>query len=139
MSSMATPSKRAPPPSTRGPAKRPPKAPASSSEPYLRFHHSAALQKKTLSVLTTVEDAPDPTEHRGALADLVVELTNCGLDTYFIEPLKQSGPGFMVQQSANLGMASVKQVMGSVIRQIIGRMDGAQLHSVCGSIRHFML
>ena len=87
---------------------------------------------------TSKEDALG-TEHRGARADLVVELTNCGLDTYFIQPLKQSGPGFMVQQSANLGMASVKQVMGSVIRQIIGRMDGAQLHSVCGSIRHFTL
>jgi hypothetical protein len=30
-------------------------------------------------------------------------------------------------------------VMGSVIRNIIGRMDGPQLLSVCGSIRQLML
>jgi hypothetical protein len=36
-------------------------------------------------------------------------------------------------------MAGVQQVMGSVIRKIIGRMDSAQLLSVCGSIRQLML
>jgi hypothetical protein len=68
-----------------------------------------------------------------------VELTNCGLDHYFLEPLKLAKPGFMVEQSANLGMLGVKQVMASVIRQIFGRMDGPQLLSVCGSIRQFMV
>ena len=33
----------------------------------------------------------------------------------------------------------VQQVMGSVVRQIIGRMDGPQLNSVCVSIRLLML
>ncbi len=109
----------------------------SSSKPYLRFYHSAALRKRTLAILNTIETAPDATEHRDALADLVVELTNCGMDTYFMKPLKLAKPGFIVERSANLGMASVSQVMGSVIRQIIGRMDSTQLHSVCGSIRKF--
>lgn len=140
MTRMATSAKRTPAPAAQGSAKKPSvKAPASKAEPYLRFHHSAALRKKTLSVLDSVEQAPDAGQHRDALADLVVELTNCGMDTFFMQPLKLSKPGFIVEQSANLGMASVKQVMGSVIRQIIGRMEGAQLQSVCGSIRQFMV
>jgi hypothetical protein len=36
-------------------------------------------------------------------------------------------------------MLGVQQVMASAIRQIVGRMDGPQLLSVCGSIRQFML
>lgn len=112
---------------------------ASPSEPFLRFYHSEALRKKTLSVLNTLERAADATTHRDALANTVVELTNCGLDHYFLEPLKLAKPSFMVEQSANLGMLGVKQVMASVIRQIFGRMDGPQLLSVCGSIRQFMV
>lgn len=109
-----------------------------SAEPFLRFHHSADLRKRTLAVLADLEGADDPAEHRDELAEIVVELTHCGLDAYFMEPLKLAKAGFMVQQSANLGMAGARQVMGSVIRNIIGRMEGPQLVSVCGSIRGFM-
>ena len=80
-----------------------------------------------------------PTAHRGALADVVVELTNNGMDYYFMKPLKLAKAGFIVQQSADLGLAGALRVMGSVIRNIITRMDGPQLLSVCGSIRQFML
>jgi len=89
-------------------------------------------------VLAAIEEAGDALAHRDVLGDLVVELTHAGLDAFFLEPLKLAQPGFMVQQSANLGMAGARQVMGSVIRSIIGRMDDPQLRSVCGSIREFM-
>lgn len=89
-------------------------------------------------MLAAIEEAGDALAHRDVLGDLVVELTHAGLDAFFLEPLKLAQPGFMVQQSANLGMAGARQVMGSVIRSIIGRMDDPQLRSVCGSIREFM-
>jgi hypothetical protein len=110
-----------------------------TSRPFLRFYHSEGLRKKTLSVLSTLEQAEDATAHREALADVVVELTNSGLDYYFMKPLKLAKAGFIVQQSANLGLAGAQQVMGSVIRNIIGRMDRPQLLSVRGSIRQLML
>ena len=138
MTHMATTPKRVP--SSKGkPSPKLPSAPSAPSQPFLRFYHSEALRKKTLSLLSTVEQAEDATSHRDALSKLVVELTNSGMDYYFMEPLKLTKPGFIVEQSANLGLAGVQQVMGSVIRQIIGRMDGPQLISVCGSIRHLML
>lgn len=81
----------------------------------------------------------DATTQRDALSNLVIELTASGMDCYFIRPLKLAKPGFLVEQSAKLGLAGVQQVMGSVERQIIGRMDGPQLLSVCASIRQLML
>ena len=110
-----------------------------SSRPFLRFYTSESLRKKTLSVLGKIEHAPDATAHRDALAAVVVELTNTGMDSYFMKPLKLAKTGFIVQQSANLGLAGAMRMMGSVIRNIIGRMDRPQLLSVCGSIRQFML
>ena len=110
-----------------------------SSKPFLRFYFSPDLRKKTLSVLGSLEKAQDPTAYRAALADVVVQLSNSGMDAYFMRPLEVAKAGFIVQQSANLGLTGVKQMMGTVIRNIIGRMDRPQLLSVCGSIRQFMV
>jgi len=41
------------------------------------------------------------------------------------------------QQSAALGLSGVREVMGTVVRNIVGRMDDRQLLSVFGSIRQF--
>lgn len=139
MVAMVTPSKRAASSGKKQSAGLPAEAAGQPSRPFLRFHHSAALRKKTLSLLDAIEQATDASAHRDELSNLVVELSNAGMDYFFIKQLKLAKPGFIVEQSANLGMAGVQQVMGSVIRKIIGRMDGAQLLSVCGSIRQLML
>ena len=126
---------------TRKPSsRRKPAAPRpNSTKPYLRFFHSADLRKRTLALLDKLESADDATAHRDALADLVAELTNTGLDYYFLGPLKLAKAGFIVERSAGLGMAGVQRVMSSVIRNIIGHMERPQLLSVCGSIRQLML
>jgi hypothetical protein len=122
---------------------KPPRIPAGrpqpTGEPFLRFRHSKALRAKTLAVLSALERAEDPVTHRDALAGLVMELTGNGLDYFFMGPLRLAKPGFVVEQSARLGLAGVTQVMGPVVRQVIGRMNAAQLVSVCASIRNFML
>ena len=107
-------------------------------EPSLRFHLSAALRKKTIVVLDQLEASSDPTEHRTALANIVVDLTRCGMDEYFMKPLKLAKAGFITEQSAALGMEGAVQVLSSVIRNIIGGMGAPQLLAVCGSVRQFM-
>jgi hypothetical protein len=52
--------------------------------------------------------------------------------------LKLAKVGFFVEQTANLGLGAAKQVFASVIRNIIGRLDGPQLLSVCATIRQLM-
>ena len=135
---MDTQSKRKPAAKRAASPKPAAAASGSSAKPFLRFYHSAELRAKTNAVLTTLERARDPTVQRAALANLALELTNAGLDYYFIKPLKLANAGFIVEQSASLGMTGVQQLMGSVIRNIIGRMDGPQLLSVGRSLRLFM-
>jgi hypothetical protein len=139
MTAMTTASKRAPASKSRPPSKVPAKVSPEIDKPFLRFYHSEALRTKTLALLVTLERAEDPTKHRGDLSSLVMELTSSGMDYYFMNSLKLSRSGFVVEQSARLGLAGVQQVMGSVVRQIIGRMNKPQLLSVCGSIRQLML
>jgi len=120
-------------------AKRSPrKAAAPAAKPFLRFYHSQELRARTLEVLLAVECADEATAHRGHLSELVLELTNSGLDQYFIQPLKVTKVNFVVQQSATLGVSGMQKLMGTVVRNVLGRMDDRQLLSVCGSIRQFM-
>ena len=129
------------PPSKRSatPRVKPPvKVSSPSSQPFLRFYHSESLRAKTLAVLATLEKAKDSTQHRGALADIVVELTDSGMEYYFLRPLKLAKTGFFVESSANVGMAATISILASVIRNIIGRMDKAQLLTVCSYIRQLM-
>jgi hypothetical protein len=118
--------------------KRVVKAASPSTQPFLRFYHSDSLRAKTFAVLNTLEKAKDCTKYRDALADIVGQLTDSGMDYYFLRPLKIAKVGFFTEQSANLGMAAATRVLGSVVRSIIGGMDSPQLLTVCSYIRQLM-
>jgi hypothetical protein len=96
------------------------------------------LRVKTISVLKAVENAEDAREHRNALADVVVDLTDSGMEYFFLRPLKIAGTGFLTQRTASLGMSATTSVLGSVIRNVVGNMDSPQLLSVCKYIRQLM-
>ena len=135
---MPTSSKRSSKLPPKPPAKRLVKASAESPEPSLRFYHSKALRVKTLAVLTALEKAKDSTKYRDALADVAVELTDSGMEYYFLRPLKLANAGFFIEQSASLGLSATTGILAPVIRNILGRMDRPQLLAVCSHIRHLM-
>lgn len=132
---MPTSAKRAAPVATK---RAPKKSAEPVAKPFLRFHHSHELRVRTLEVLVTVENADKPTDYSGELTEMVLELADCGMDQYFLQSLKATKANFVVQQSAALGLSGVQKVMGTVTRNILGRMDDKQLLSVCNSIRQFM-
>jgi hypothetical protein len=104
----------------------------------LRFLYSEELHNKIISILDDLEQAEDPTQCRDALGDLVVELNETGMDYYFLKPLQLAKVGFLVKQSANLGMAGATRIMAPVIRNIISRMDKNQMLIISGYIRQLM-
>lgn len=104
-------------------------------EPSLRFYHSKALRKRTDTVLSALEAEPEKSQHADAVADLVAELVEAGMDYYFMVPLKQAEVGFLKEQSARLGMAGAVTLINSVSRKFIVRMDSAQLLVVATHIR----
>jgi hypothetical protein len=123
----------------RPPAKRPAKHASASREPFLRFYHSSRLRAETLAVLKALEQARDSTQHHEALSNVVVALTESGMEYYFLRPLKLAKVGFVVEQSARLGMKGALRVQASIVRNIIGRMDGPQLLAICGHIRNLIV
>jgi len=130
------PTPRAAPVAAKAALKKAP--PKGAEKPFLRFHHTQALRAKTLAVLAAVEGAESASDSAAQLTDLVLELTDAGMDQFFLQSLKATKANFVVQQTAAVGLAGVHKLMGTVIRNILGRMDDRQLLVVCGSIRQFM-
>ena len=109
-----------------------------ADRPFIRFYHSERLRAKTLAVLVALEEADDSTRHRGALSEVALELVDSGLDYCLMRPLRLARVGFVVEQTAQMGVSGVKRVLTPVIRNIIGRMDEQQLLTISNHIRDLM-
>jgi len=109
--------------------------PAEVEKPFLRFYHSSDLQARTHAVLSALEAAPELDGHGDALADLVAELTEAGMNDYYLRALKSAKVGFVAEQSARLAMSGAVKLISSVSRKFIVRMDSAQLLVVAEHIR----
>ena len=99
------------------------------------FYHSKALRTKTNSVQDGLQAQPDHPKHGEALAELVSELIEAGMDYYFLKTLKQARVGFVAEQSARLGMSGAVKLINSVSRNFIVRMDQAQLLVMASHVR----
>lgn len=109
-----------------------------SGKPSIRFFHSAPLRARTNGVLAAIERDEDPTQHVGALASVVVDLTQAGLDYYFLRPLKQAKIGFVAQQTARLGMAGTLRIMSPVVHTILAGANVTQVRVIARHISHLM-
>ncbi len=106
-----------------------------TARPSLRFFHSQELRKRTTALLDAIDEAEDATGHRQALGELAVDLSEAGLGYYYLEPLKLAKAGFVLQQSASLGISATLRVLAPTLRTVIGRMDDKQVRVVSKFIR----
>ena len=109
-----------------------------SVKPSLRFFHSAALRARANKVLDAIERDKDPTQHAAALSSLVLDLTEAGMNYYFLRPLQQAKVGFVARQTAGLGMGGSLRVMSPIIRSILAGANATQLQVIARHIRHLM-
>ncbi len=112
--------------------------PGPAKRPSVRIAYSEELHARVVRLLDTLENAEDPTVHRSSLGDLVVELTNSGMDYCFLKPLELARVGFVLQQSANLGVAGATRIIAPMIRSVIGRLEKTQLLVVGGYLRQLI-
>lgn len=125
----------APAPAAGKAAPRTASKPGAAALPSLRFHHSHALRERTLVVIDAIETGPAARHHGEALADLVAELVQAGMDWYFFRPLQRAQVGFMAEQSARLGLNTATKMINSASRGFILRMNHPQLRVVAAYLR----
>lgn len=119
---------------TISPATRPVRA-AAAARPSLRFHYPESLRAKTHAVLEALEAGPEHPGHAEAMAQVVSELVEAGMDYYFMRALRQADVGFVAEQTARVGMSGALTLVNSMSRKYIVRMGSAQLLVVARHIR----
>jgi hypothetical protein len=110
----------------------------SSTRPSLRFYHSAALRARTNRLLKAIEEDEDPRRHASALAGLVLDLTDAGLDYFFLRPLEQAKISYVSRQMAKMGLAGALRVVSPIIRTILANADAGQMRVFARHIRSLM-
>ena len=105
----------------------------------LRFYLSPELQERLEAVLARIEGSKDARRHHVEFSETVVALVAEGLDYYILRTVKTAKAGFILEQTAAIGIVGVKQVLGPLVPKIAGRMDYEQLRSVAATIRELMV
>jgi hypothetical protein len=105
-------------------------------KPSLRFFHSAALRHRSDRLLSAIEKDGDPRAHAHDLADLVVELSEAGMDYYFLRPIRQAKLGVIAQKTAQYGMSGALKLMAPMVRTILHGANAAQLRAIAAHMRH---
>ncbi len=122
---------------TRKPASKTPASRKASagSEPSMHFVYDGDLHGRVLQLFDDIEKQPDQHHQGEALASLVTDLIQTGMEHYFIRGLKLANMGFVAEQSAKLGVSGAVTLLSSVCRKYIVRMDHAQRLAVAQHMR----
>lgn len=72
------------------------------------------------------------------LLGVIAELTNTGLDFYFLNPLRRMGAGGMTLKAAEMGVHSTQKGINLVIRKVVQRLEGCQLVAITGFLEEIM-
>lgn len=101
----------------------------------MRFFYDGDLHVRALQLFDDIENQPDQHHQGEALASLVTDLIQAGMEHYFIRGLKQANMGFVAEQSAKLGVSGAVTLLSSVCRKYIVRMDHPQRLAVAQHMR----
>lgn len=110
--------------------------PAKRSEPTTRLSYplSAELRQKTLETIAALRESSDPRGQIPLLSGLIAELTEAGLEYYFVHSLEKAGVGLIGVSTAKLGIASTSKGIPVVINKVVGAMSNSQLLAVADFI-----
>lgn len=91
------------------------------------FAISADLRRRCEEVLAAVREDGDPRPHVDELAAVVVEMTDAGLDFYFLLPLELAEAGAVARGTARVGIAAARRGIPTVIRRVVASLSDDQL------------
>lgn len=69
-------------------------------------------------------------EHIDALYHLVMDMTESGLDFFFLEPLRRLGAGTVMMGMASVGISSTMKGTRMVIHRVLKKMDDRHVVTV---------
>lgn len=72
------------------------------------------------------------------LYSLIIDLTDAGLDFFFLEPLRRLRAGSMMMGMARMGIGSMLKGSKMVVHKVLKKLDDESLHSILDFIEEII-
>lgn len=94
----------------------------------------AALAQRALAIVGRLRDGTLGPEQADEAVDLVCDMTDCVMRHFFLRPAEALGLGIASRAAIDLGVRSTVKTTRMALRQILPRLDAAQLRQVADYI-----
>ena len=98
-----------------------------SGRALIAFEISSDLRERIEAVIAEMRDAEKPKQHVAELVTVVLEMTDVGLDYYYLRPLGAIEAGFVLRNTAKVGLAAAKKSLPLLIRKVVSGLSDKQL------------
>ena len=103
------------------------------------FQIPPELMAEAQEALAAVREDPAHEPNVEALLGVVLELTDRGLDFYYLEPLRRARAGAMTTSAAKLGIAAAGRGIPPIIRRVISSLDEDQILEIADFIDEMLI
>ena len=103
------------------------------------FQISPELMERAEEALAAVRRDPAREDNVEELIDVVLEMTDRGMDFYYLEPLRRAEAGAMTTSAARLGIAAAGRGIPAIIRRVVRSLDEEQILSIADFIDEILV
>ena len=103
------------------------------------FQVSPELMQRAQEALATVRRDPADEDGVERLVEVVLELTDRGMDFYYLEPLRRARAGTMTTSAARLGIAAAGRGIPPIIRRVISSLDEEQVLAIAAFLDEILI
>ena len=96
------------------------------------------VRDKAAKVIQRVRYQAPASQHLNLLLEVIDELTEAGLNFFFISPLHRVGAGSMTLKVAQMGLHSTQKGMSLVIKKVLQRLDERQLVAIIDFLQEIL-
>ena len=91
------------------------------------FRISPELMERARAAVAAARRDPTEEDHIEELIEVILELTDRGLDFYYLEPLRRARAGTMALSATRLGLAAASRGIPPTVRRVITGFDEEQV------------
>lgn len=106
---------------------------------HLGFYVSEDLTRETLEVVANLRAEPTHRAHVKALAEIIMKLTDAGLEAYYLAPLERAKVGMIALGTAKMGIKTARQGISVVANKLIHSLKPEQLLQIVDSLDDLLL
>lgn len=91
------------------------------------FPLPTALHDRAITLADKIKNADAPSKFSNELADLIIEISDVGVDFYFYNSLDYIGVNMLLRKTVKVTMSSAKKPIYSVLRKVVKSLNDKQV------------